>query len=63
MVVSTSGQSRGETVSMIYGTLVASPIEMEDMTGAVGVYFCYPDVSIRYDGQWKLQATLLRITG
>lgn len=63
MVVSPERAHRGQTLAMLYGTLVASPVEMTDMTGAAGVYFCYPDVSVRYDGRWKLQATLLRITG
>jgi hypothetical protein len=48
---------------MIYGTLVASPTEMRDEQGATGIYFCFPDVSVRYDGRFKLHATLLRITG
>lgn len=63
MVVSPHAADRRETLAMLYGTLVASPIEMKDMSGATGVYFCYPDVSVRYDGRWKLQASLLRITG
>ena len=63
MVVSPHPSQGRETLAMLYGTLVASPIEMTDMSGAQGLYFCYPDVSVRYDGRWKLQATLLRITG
>lgn len=63
MVVSPERAHLGQTLAMLYGTLVASPIEMMDMSGAKGVYFCFPDVSVRYDGRWKLQASLFRITG
>lgn len=58
-----NSSTRRHTVAMLYGTLIASPVEMSDLTGATGMYFCFPDVSVRYDGRWKLRATLLRITG
>lgn len=48
---------------MLYGTLVATPIEMDDQTGAQGVYFVFPDVSVRYVGRFRLKALLMRITG
>ncbi|WVQ81504.1 hypothetical protein IAT38_003628 [Cryptococcus sp. DSM 104549] len=54
---------QGERVSMLYGTLVAAPAEMDDQTGAPGVYFAFPDVSVRYVGRFRLQAVLMRITG
>lgn len=63
MVIAPESTARRRTVAMLYGTLVASPVEMEDLTGATGTYFCFPDVSIRYNGRWKLRASLLRITG
>ncbi|OCF35504.1 hypothetical protein I316_02556 [Kwoniella heveanensis BCC8398] len=53
----------GEPVSMLYGTLVAAPAEMNDATGATGIYFVFPDVSVRYVGRFRLQALLMRITG
>jgi hypothetical protein len=53
----------GETVAMLYGTIVASPAEMLDMDGAQGLYFAFPDVSVRYIGEFKLKASLMRITG
>lgn len=55
--------SAGEVVSMLYGTLVATPAEMQDQSGAAGTYLCFPDVSIRHVGRFKLKASLLRITG
>ncbi|WVR09111.1 hypothetical protein IAU60_006173 [Kwoniella sp. DSM 27419] len=53
----------GEAVSMLYGTLVAAPAEMNDQAGAPGMYFVFPDVSVRYVGRFRLQALLMRITG
>lgn len=58
-----STSTRRHTVAMLYGTLIASPVEMVDLTGATGTYFCFPDVSVRYDGRYKLQASLMRIIG
>nr|ODO03945.1 hypothetical protein L204_00286 [Cryptococcus depauperatus CBS 7855] len=53
----------GEQVSVIYGTIVATPVEMKDQAGAAGVYFVFPDVSIRFVGNYRLKAALMRITG
>ncbi|GFZ47432.1 hypothetical protein JCM24511_05176 [Saitozyma sp. JCM 24511] len=53
----------GEVVSMLYGTLVAAPSEMLDRDGAQGIYFAFPDVSVRYVGRFRLRASLHRITG
>lgn len=63
MVVAPEPALKGRHVALLYGTLIASPFEMTDMTGATGVYFSFPDVSVRYDGRWKLKASLMRITG
>ncbi|ODN95745.1 hypothetical protein L198_04363 [Cryptococcus wingfieldii CBS 7118] len=53
----------GQAVQMLYGTLVAAPAEMDDMTGGEGVYFVFPDVSVRFVGRFRLKAMLMRITG
>nr|XP_019047985.1 hypothetical protein I302_04606 [Kwoniella bestiolae CBS 10118]OCF26915.1 hypothetical protein I302_04606 [Kwoniella bestiolae CBS 10118] len=53
----------GEQVSMLYGTLVAAPAEMNDTSNAPGIYFVFPDVSVRYVGRFRLHALLMRITG
>jgi hypothetical protein len=63
MVIAPEPPDQGSAVAMVYGTLIASPTQMENMEGMTGVYFCFPDVSVRYDGRFKLHATLLRITG
>ena len=52
-----------ELVSMLYGTLVAAPAAMHNQDGAQGIYFAFPDVSVRYAGRFRLKANLLRITG
>jgi hypothetical protein len=53
----------GETVAMLYGTLVTTPAEMLDRDDAQGLYFAFPDVSVRYVGTFRLKASLMRITG
>ncbi|KAK1922487.1 velvet factor [Papiliotrema laurentii] len=53
----------GELVSMLYGTLVATPSEMLDRAGASGVYFAFPDVSVRHVGRFRLKINVMRITG
>ncbi|WWD21122.1 hypothetical protein CI109_105603 [Kwoniella shandongensis] len=53
----------GERVSMLYGSLVTTAAEMNDQTGAPGLYFVFPDVSVRYVGRFRLHASILRITG
>jgi hypothetical protein len=63
MVIAPEPPDQGSAVAMVYGTLIASPTQMENMEGMTGVYFCFPDVSVRYEGRFKLHATLLRITG
>ena len=56
---------RGQTevVSMLYGTLVAAPVEMDNMEGARGVYSVFPDLSVRLIGRFRIRAALYRITG
>jgi len=51
------------TVAMLYGSLATTPSEMLDQAGASGIYFAFPDISVRYPGRFRLQASLLRITG
>ncbi|KAK8843367.1 hypothetical protein IAR55_007024 [Kwoniella newhampshirensis] len=53
----------GERVSLLYGSLVTTPAEMNDQTGAPGLYLVFPDVSVRNVGRFRLQASILRITG
>ena len=50
-------------VAMLYGTLISAPAEMQNQDGATGVYFVFSDLSVRYPGRFKLQASMMRITG
>ena len=56
-------QSDGVVEAMLYGTLVAAPTEMTDQAGASGIYFAFPDVSVRYVGEFRIRANVMRITG
>lgn len=48
---------------MLYGSLVASPQFLRNYQGKQGVYFLFPDVSIRWKGQYRLGVSLLKIPG
>jgi hypothetical protein len=45
----------------LYGTLVASPHRMRGLDGRLGVFFVFPDVSIRSRGRYALNIALLNI--
>lgn len=53
----------GERVSMLYGSLVSTPVEMVDREGAQGIYFAFADISVRRKGKFRLKVMLNRITG
>ncbi|CAL1714948.1 unnamed protein product [Somion occarium] len=56
-----SGHSRSDR--MLYGSLVASPQILRNYQGRQGVYFLFPDVSIRWRGQFRIGVSLLRLPG
>lgn len=58
-----AGGKSPEGVRMLYGTLIAAPAEMEDQEGGNGVYFAFPDVTVRYKGRFRSRATVMRIIG
>ena len=47
----------------LYGHLVATVEQLEDLQGNMGLFFLFPDVSIRSRGRYQLGVTLTRITG
>jgi len=47
---------------LLYGNLVSSPQKLRDLQGRLGLYFLFPDVSIRYRGRFQLGISLLRIS-
>ncbi|KAI6023655.1 velvet factor-domain-containing protein [Pisolithus microcarpus] len=39
---------------LLYGNLVSSPQKLRDLSGRLGLYFLFPDVSIRWRGRFQL---------
>ena len=56
-----SSIGRGHTPPILYGNLVSSVDQLEDLQGNLGLFFLFPDVSIRWRGQYQLGISLLRI--
>ncbi|OSX64210.1 hypothetical protein POSPLADRAFT_1137985, partial [Postia placenta MAD-698-R-SB12] len=54
-------QTSGGPQRLLYGNLVASPQVLHNLQGKKGVYFIFPDVSIRWQGQYQLSVALLRL--
>src|SRR6266478_10241025 len=48
---------------LLYGNLVSSPHFLRNLQGRSGVYFLFPDVSVRLRGRYVLQLTLMRLSG
>lgn len=46
---------------ILYGNLVSSVHQLEDLQGNMGMFFLFPDVSIRYRGQFRLRVNLMRL--
>ncbi|KAI0255815.1 hypothetical protein BJV78DRAFT_1173552 [Lactifluus subvellereus] len=47
---------------LLYGNLVSSPHYLRNLEGRSGVYFLFPDVSVRLQGRYVLQLTLMRLS-
>lgn len=54
------GQSRSPPI--LYGNLVSVVEQLEDLQGNMGLFFLFPDVSIRWRGRYQLGVTLSRIS-
>ncbi|KAH9939136.1 velvet factor [Amylocystis lapponica] len=48
---------------LLYGSLVSSTHVLWNLRGKQGVYFLFPDVSIRWRGRYQLGVTLIRLNG
>ncbi|KZT09981.1 uncharacterized protein LAESUDRAFT_694503 [Laetiporus sulphureus 93-53] len=62
--ISGDADSRGQFVSQhsrLYGSLVSSPHILQNLQGKQGIYFLFPDVSVRQRGQYRLCVRLLRL--
>ncbi|KAF9258897.1 hypothetical protein L218DRAFT_705116 [Marasmius fiardii PR-910] len=47
---------------ILYGNLVSSVAQLEDLQGNKGLFFIFPDASVRWRGRYQLGVTLLRIS-
>jgi len=55
------GYRLGIPQPILYGNLVSSLQQLEDQNGNRGMFFIFPDVSIRWRGRFQLGITLVRI--
>ncbi|KAF8196720.1 velvet factor [Mycena galopus ATCC 62051] len=53
---------QGAPPPILYGNLVSSVDYLEDQNGNMGLFFIFPDVSIRWRGRFQLGVTLVRIS-
>lgn len=51
-----------ESPPILYGNLVSSVSQLEDLQGNMGLFFLFPDVSIRSRGRFQLGISLVRIS-
>ncbi|KAJ6504862.1 velvet factor, partial [Mycena vitilis] len=59
---SVTGYRQGAPQPILYGNLVSSVDHLEDQNGNMGLFFIFPDVSIRWRGRFQLGITLVRIS-
>ena len=53
---------RSQAPPILYGNLVSVVEQLEDLQGNKGLFFLFPDVSIRWRGRYQLGVTLSRIS-
>lgn len=53
---------RENQAPILYGNLVSSVEHLEDLQGNMGLFFLFPDVSVRWTGRYQLGVTLSRIS-
>lgn len=47
---------------VLMGSLVSSPSLLKDPEGEQGLYFAFPDLSIRTEGRYTLRFSLMKLT-
>lgn len=52
----------GQSPPILYGNLVSSIDQLEDLQGNMGLFFVFPDASVRWRGQFQLGITVMRIS-
>jgi hypothetical protein len=55
------GASSESSSANLYGSLVSSPQVYRDLHGRQGIYFIFPDVSIRTRGHFQIRVSLIRL--
>ena len=58
---SRGSQSTAATTRVLMGNLVSGPSVLDDEFGKEGLFFYFPDLSIRTEGRFRLRFTLLQI--
>ncbi|KAJ6581222.1 velvet factor [Mycena capillaripes] len=58
---SPTGYRQGAPQPILYGNLVSSVDHLEDQNGNMGLFFLFPDVSVRWRGRFQLGISLVRI--
>ncbi|KAJ7493463.1 velvet factor-domain-containing protein [Mycena galericulata] len=56
------GFRQGMPQPILYGNLVSSVDHLEDQNGNMGLFFIFPDVSVKWRGRFQLGITLVRIS-
>ena len=56
------GRGQSQSPPILYGNLVSVVEQLEDLQGNMGLFFLFPDVSIRWRGRYQLGVTLSRIS-
>lgn len=62
MGVGPTGAQNSSPQRLLYGNLVSSVYKLEDLQGNMGLFFLFPDVSIRWRGRFQLSVTLMRLS-
>ncbi|KAJ7876310.1 velvet factor, partial [Mycena olivaceomarginata] len=57
-----SAYRQGAPSPILYGNLASSVDHLEDTNGNMGLFFVFPDVSIRWRGRFQLGVTLIMIS-
>lgn len=47
---------------LLYGNIVSSPHSLRNLHGSPGIYFLFPDVSVRFRGLYSLRISLMRLS-
>ena len=60
--MATGPGSEDQPRRLLYGTLVSTAHILQDLQGNFGLFFVFPDVSIRWRGSFQLGVTLMKLS-